>query len=259
LSHSTVLGRLRAAGCVYAEDEAALLIAAAPTSAELDAMVSARVGGTPLEYLLGWAEFCGLRVVVEPSVFVPRRRTEFLVQQAEALLRTVATQSQPVVLDLCCGTGAIGLALRASVAHLELHATDCDPVAVHCARRNLGGDCQIYAGDLFDPLPHSLRRRVDILAANAPYVPTAAIATMPREAREHESRSALDGGLDGLSLARPVVAAAPQWLAPGGHVLIETSQPQAGPLALLMAEHGLVAKVVGSEDFDATVVIGTRR
>ena len=81
------MSRLRAAGCVFAEDEARLLMSAAGTPAELDAMVSRRAAGEPLEQVIGWAEFCGLRITVAPGVFVPRRRTEFLVRQATVLLR----------------------------------------------------------------------------------------------------------------------------------------------------------------------------
>ena len=164
---SVVVSRLRAAGCVFAEDEARLLVSAARTPADLAAMVDRRVAGLPLEHVLGWAEFCGLRIAVDPGVFVPRRRTEFLVGQATALARPGA-----VVVDLCCGSGAVGAALVAALDRVELYAVDLDPTAVRCARRNVaaaGG--QVYEGDLYDPLPATLRGRVDVLVANAPYVP----------------------------------------------------------------------------------------
>ncbi|MDT7565026.1 MAG: release factor glutamine methyltransferase, partial [Pseudonocardiales bacterium] len=161
--------RLRAAGCVFAEDEARLLISSARTPADLAAMVDRRVRGLPLEHVLGWAEFCGLRIAVDTGVFVPRRRTEFLVRQAASLARPGA-----VVLDLCCGSGAVGAALAATVERAEIHAVDIDPAAVLCARRNLAGG-QVYEGDLYEPLPDALRGRVDVLVANAPYVPTEAI------------------------------------------------------------------------------------
>src|SRR6266540_3292563 len=86
-ARSVIVTRLRAAGCVFAEDEARLLVSAARTPAELQAMVDQRVAGLPLEHVLGWAEFCGLQIAVDPGVFVPRRRTEFLVRQAAALAR----------------------------------------------------------------------------------------------------------------------------------------------------------------------------
>src|ERR1700742_3142705 len=144
---SAIVTRLRAAGCVFAEDEARLLIAAAGTPAELDVMVGQRVAGLPLEQVLGWAEFCGLRITVTPGVFVARRRTEFLVRQAAALARR-----GDVIVDVCCGAGAIGAALAAAVEGAEVHAADIDPAAVRCARQNLPAD-RVYQGDLYAPLP----------------------------------------------------------------------------------------------------------
>jgi release factor glutamine methyltransferase len=247
-----VVVRLRAAGCVFAEDEARLLTAEAATPDELEALVARRVDGEPIEQVLGWAEFCGLRIALEPGVFVPRRRTELLAREAIALAHDGA-----VVVDLCCGSGAVGAAIAASVDRLELYATDVDPAAVRCSRGNLPDDAAIYAGDLDQPLPTRLRGRVDVMVANTPYVPTGEVGLLPPEARLHEPREALDGGADGLNIARRVVAAAPRWLAPGGSVLVETSERQASMLAEVVAAHGLTPRVVHSDDFAATAVIGT--
>jgi release factor glutamine methyltransferase len=266
-ARSAIVTRLRAAGCVFAEDEAGLLIAAASTPGDLAAMVGRRAAGLPLEQVVGWAEFCGLRIVVEPGVFVPRRRTEFLVRQATALLGRVTGPAQParpagrrpVVVDVCCGSGAIGAAVAAALGPVELHAADIDPAAVACARRNLaaaGG--RVYQGDLFGPLPAALRGRVALLVANVPYIPTGEIGLLPPEARVHEPRAALDGGADGLDVLRRVAAAAPRWLAPGGHVLTETSERQAPGAAAVLGEAGLVPRVAGCEEMGATVIIGTR-
>ncbi|NEB09242.1 methyltransferase, partial [Streptomyces coelicoflavus] len=124
-SRDSVVAALRGAGCVFAEDEAALILAAARTAAELTAMVDRRVTGLPLELVLGWAEFRGLRVAVAPGVFVPRRRTEFLVSEALA-----HAPDADVVVDLCCGSGAVGAALAAALDRPEVHAADVDPAAV---------------------------------------------------------------------------------------------------------------------------------
>jgi release factor glutamine methyltransferase len=248
-----VVSRLRAAGCVFAEDEARLLVEAARTPDELAALVDRRVTGLPLEHVLGWAEFCGLRIAVTEGVFVPRRRTEFLVQQAAALARPGA-----VVVDLCCGSGAVGAALAASLGRAELYATDVDPAAVRCARRNvsaIGG--QVFQGDLYEPLPETLRGRVDVLVVNAPYVPTDEVGLMPPEARLHEPRVALDGGVDGLDIQRRVAAAARDWLAPEGHLLVETSESQATQTSDAFSRSGLSARVTSSSDVEATVVIGS--
>ncbi|WP_199434904.1 putative protein N(5)-glutamine methyltransferase [Qaidamihabitans albus] len=250
---SGIVTTLRTAGCVFAEDEARLLLAAARMPAELAAMVDRRVAGEPLEHVLGWAEFCGLRIAVDPGVFVPRRRTEFLVHEAAALAHPRA-----VVVDLCCGTGAVGAALASFTGGIELSAADVDPAAVRCARRNVaaaGG--RVYQGDLYDALPAPLRGRVGILVVNAPYVPTDAIATMPPEARLHEPKVALDGGPDGLDIQRRVISAAPRWLAPGGHLLIETSERQAPWTADALARGGLEPRVSRSGELGATVVTGT--
>jgi release factor glutamine methyltransferase len=333
LSRSAVIAQLRAAGCVFAEDEAELLFAAPFTPAELAAAVERRVEGFPLEHILGWAEFCGLRIVVEPGVFVPRRRTELLVREAAALLRTKsavpaaaappfgvagtsadhrverlrgaagghsngtfaaglsgATPAGPtgsrsdippsassarrsalpfaggldsgegaVVLDLCCGSGAVGTALAALVTGIELHASDVDPVAVRCAERNVDPVCgSVYEGDLYSALPARIRGNIDILAVNAPYVPTESISSMPHEARAHEPTVSLDGGADGLDIHRKVAAEALAWLRPGGHLLIETSRRQAKLTATAVARGGLTPRIVRSEELDGTVVIGRR-
>ncbi|GAA3841163.1 putative protein N(5)-glutamine methyltransferase [Streptomyces phyllanthi] len=253
LSMSSVASALRSAGCVFAEDEAELILATARTPDEAAAMLDRRVAGLPLELVLGWAGFRGLRITVEPGVFVPRRRTEFLVEQALA-----AAPAASVVVDLCCGSGAVGAALAASLDHAELHAADMDPAAARCARRNvgpLGG--HVHVGDLFAALPDTLLGRVDILAANVPYVPTGEVPLLPSEARDHEPLVALDGGADGLDVLRRVAAGAPSWLAPGGRLLIETSERQA-PLAVeTFRRSGLSTRLAVSDEWDAHVVIGT--
>ena len=249
-----VVERLRAAGCVFAEEEARLLVAAAATPAELEQLLSRRLTGLPLEQVLGWVEFCGLRLTLRPGVFVPRRRTEWLVRQAARLATPSAT-----VLDLCCGSGAVGAALLAREPALQLSAVDIDPAATACAHDNLeplGG--RVFTGDLFAPLPPALRGHIDLIVANAPYVPTAAIRRMPPEARLYEARVALDGGADGLAVQRRLVAGAPEWLVPGGHLLMETSAAQAPLTAAVFARHGFTARVAHSRALEATVVIGIR-
>ncbi|WP_098241140.1 putative protein N(5)-glutamine methyltransferase [Streptomyces formicae] len=264
VSSPAVVAALRAAGCVFAEDEAELLLSAARTPAELSAMVERRASGLPLEHVLGWAGFRGLRIAVDPGVFVPRRRTEFLVERAIALAGDgdgtgAGTGPRPVVVDLCCGSGALGAALAAALGPVELHAADIDPAAVRCARRNVaaaGGT--VYEGDLYDPLPAALRGRVGILLANVPYVPTEEVGLLPAEARVHEARVALDGGRDGLDVLRRVTAEAAEWLAPGGHLLFETSEGQVAAARGAVERAGLVARVVEDEELYATVVVGTR-
>ena len=252
----SVVARLRAAGCVFAEDEAAVLLEAAATDAELEAMVGRREAGEPLEVIVGWAEFRGRRVTVAPGVFVPRRRTELLVSAAVELARPGT-----VVVEVCCGVAAVASAIALEVPGAEVVAADIDPAEVAVARRNLpavAGVERVFEGDLFDALPADLRGRVGILIANAPYVPTAEIANMPPEARDHEPLVALDGGADGLDVQRRITSAARDWLAPGGSLLVETSERQAPATAEAMRAGGLEPRVVRDEDLDATVVVGRR-
>jgi release factor glutamine methyltransferase len=255
----TLVAQLRAAGCVFAEEEAHLLQDAAADDEQLAILAGRRVAGEPLEHVLGWAEFCGLRIQVDPGVFRPRPRTEFLVEQAASLAQLGDSGAGTVVVDLCCGSGALGVALATVLGRaVELHAADIDPVAVACARRNvepLGG--QVHLGDLFAALPADLRGRVDVLLANVPYVPTEELALMPAEARLHEPVGTLDGGPDGLDVLRRVAHEALRWLAPGGHLLTEASARQAEAAAGVLSSAGLTASVERSDEYDATMVVGS--
>ncbi|HMH58673.1 MAG TPA: putative protein N(5)-glutamine methyltransferase [Galbitalea sp.] len=253
-TEAEIVRSLRAAGCVFAEEEAALLLEAAGSPAELAVSVQRRISGEPLEVILGWANFAGLRIAIAPGVFVPRRRTEYLVRQALKLASPTA-----IVVDLCCGSGALGAAVAAALPGIRLFASDIEPAAVHCAAKNLEGIGEVFEGDLYDALPDSLRGDIDILLVNAPYVPTSEIAGMPPEARVHEPQVALDGGGDGLDIHRRVVAEAPQWLAPGGTLLIEVSAQQSAEAMRIFEDARLAARVAHSKKRDATVVLGTRR
>jgi len=272
--------RLRAAGCVFAEEEAALLVERADDAHDLEALVARRAEGEPLEHVLGYVDFHGLRIGVDPGVFVPRQRTVLLVDEAVALARRRAVRTRPpgtvpgqvgapvVVVDVCCGAGALGLAVATDLGFgadagrrpVDLHVTDLDPAAVACAARNVAAVGGVaYRGDLFDPLPTRLRGRVDVLLANVPYVPTGEIPLLPPEARDHEARVALDGGGDGLDVLRRVAADALRWLAPGGHLLTESGERQAPGAVAVLERAGLAARVVRDEEIGATVVVGTRR
>ncbi|NHM32012.1 putative protein N(5)-glutamine methyltransferase [Neobacillus terrae] len=249
----SIIDRLRNVGCIFAEEEAQLLISEAGRLEDLLEMVEKRASGLPLEYVLGFTKFCGKRIEVKQGVFVPRQRTEFLVKQAEAL-----THNNEIVVDLCCGSGAVGAVIATNFNNILLHSVDIDPIAVQCASCNIiniGG--HVYKGDLYDALPYLLRGRVNIIVANAPYVPTDAIKLLPQEARLYEPKLALDGGKDGLDLQRKVVEQAIHWLAPGGHLLVETSEMQAAQTLAIFENAGLATKIARDHELDATVIIGT--
>lgn len=254
-THAAITARLREAGCVFAEDEATLLIAAAQTADQLGSMVRRRARGVPLERVIGWVELAGVRLSVRRGVFIPRQRSQLLIREAVARTSRGAT-----VVDLCCGSGAIGAAVARAVPDVELHAAEIDPLAARAARANLaaiGG--HVHVGDLFEPLPARLMGRIDVVVANPPYVPSAEIELLPREARLYEPRRALDGGADGLDLVRRIAAAAPGWLAPGGWLIIELSETQAPQAALTLGQAGLGATPVFDADLEATVVVARMR
>ncbi|GAB6899495.1 putative protein N(5)-glutamine methyltransferase [Kineosporia succinea] len=249
MTFDEVVTILRAAGCVWAEDEARLLLESGP---DLPHLLERRAGGEPLELVLGWAEFRGLRVKVTPGVFVPRRRTEFLAGQA------ISAAAGQVVVELCCGTAAISVAVQHETEPAQLHVSDIDPAATALAAVNLDGTAHLYTGDLFDPLPRTLRDRVGVLVANVPYVPTADIPFLPAESRLHEPDVTVDGGDDGLTLFRRLVTGATSWLAPGGRVMSEVSARQAPLAQQIVAGQGLRAEMREDEDRGAVVVIGVR-
>jgi release factor glutamine methyltransferase len=254
-ARTALVERLQAAGCVFAEDEADLLLTTALPD-ELEHMIRQRVAGIPLEQILGWAEFGGARVAVTPGVFVPRRRTELLLRQA-----LILAPPQAVVVELCCGSAALALALASALPAVELHVTDIDPAAVDCARKNLAnlpGLANVQQGDLYEPLADSLAGRVDLILANAPYVPTISMELLPLEARLYEPRRALDGGPDGLDVVQRIIAEARHWLAPDGHLLVETSRSQASAVVATLESHEMAGRIITSDELDATAVIGWR-
>jgi release factor glutamine methyltransferase len=283
-----IAARLRAAGCVFAEDEAGVLLADTVDPAELERRIRRRVDGEPLEYIVGWAEFCGLRITVAPGVFVPRQRTAVLVHETLRLLQARATAARaggpvarvrseaggPVVLDLCCGAGAIGAAVLAGRPDVHLHAADIDPDAVACARATLQAvsaatasdpaappapapqaPAAVYLGDLYDALPDSLHGGFEVIVVNAPYVPSDDIRLMPHEAKDYERLATLDGGSDGLALHREVAAGARSWLVPGGHVVIETSRRQAAATAEIFEGYGFEVAIVRDAKIDGTALV----
>jgi release factor glutamine methyltransferase len=245
-----LVARLRAAGCVFAEDEAAILRTAAADGGHLESLVRDRVSGTPLEYVVGWADFAGIRVPVEPGVFVPRPRSELLVDVVAGVV-----EAEDLLLDLCCGTGAIAAAVAARV-DVRVVAADSHPLAIANARRTLapvGG--LVVESNLFDAVPATLKGEFAVIAVVAPYVPSAAIELLPREARDYEPRSALDGGVDGLEVVRRIVGSARDWLRPGGMLATEVGDDQWETVVVLAHDAGLVAEVI---DDDGAIVVTAR-
>lgn len=208
--------RLAAAGCVAPEEEAGELLTWAAGPAELEAGVRRRERGEPLAWIVGGVDFCGSRVTVEPGVFVPRHQTEQLARQGIDLLRA----APGLAVDLCTGSGAVAAVLARHVPAATVVAVDTDRRAVANAEHN-GVDA--VCGDLDGPLRSG---SAVLVTAVAPYVPTAELVHLPADAVRWEPRLALDGGADGLDVARRVCAAAGRLLVTGGWLLLELGGDQ---------------------------------
>ena len=234
-----------------AEEEAALLQAAAAHPDDLESLVRRRTAGEPLAWLVGGVDFCGLRLRVHPGVYVPRWQTEALAERALSLL-----PPDGVAVDLCAGAGAIAAVLRARRPAATVIATDIDPAAVACARAN---GVEALLGDLDTPLPPELQGAVDVITAVVPYVPADELVFLPRDVVAFEPRRALDGGRDGLEVLCTVAGRSARWLRPGGWLLLEIGGRQAPAVIAAMEAAGLgQCTIMRDEDGDDRAVVGRR-
>jgi release factor glutamine methyltransferase len=211
----------------------------ARAAARFRALVDRRAAHEPVQHILGYEEFRGLRITVTPDVLIPRPETEGLVERALELL---ADRPGAAVADIGTGSGVIACALAASRPDLEVLAVDQSLGALAVASDNvralgLALRVRLLAGDLFGPLA-SLAGSLDMVVANPPYCPTGVIPTLPAEVERFEPRLALDGGADGMRVLRRIISEAPRFLRHGAWLLMEIGEEQAGPLASLMAAEG---------------------
>lgn len=222
---------LASAGCVSPDAEAdALFAAAAERGRPVAELVADRAGGRPLAWVTGSVVFCDEVVRVDRGVFVPRPHTEPLARRAAALL-----PDDGVAVDLCTGSGVVAVVLSAARPGATVLATDVDPAAVACARSN---GVAALEGDLDEPLPTSIRGRIDVMTAVVPYVPSEELHLLPRDVRANEPRVALDGGPGGTVFLARAAAAAERLLAPGGTVLLELGGDQADAVAAALSAAG---------------------
>lgn len=248
-----LVARLRAAGCVFAEEEALALRDAASSDKELERMTARRIAGEPLEVVVGFAWFAGLRIPVAAGVFVPRLRTELV-----ARLAAEAAPRSSIVVDLCCGSGAIAAAVASARPDLTVWASDIDRAAVALAATTLATfGATAIVSDMDDALPASLAGSVAVVASCPPYVPSGEVALMPIEAREHEPVFALDGGPSGVSLQTRVFEAATRLLSPTGVCLVETSDHLLDATLAAAATAGFTADVETDDDIGAVVVVAS--
>ncbi len=197
----------------------------------LEAMLDRRAAGEPVQYILGSADFMGLRFRVDGAVLIPRQDTETLVEAALIELRQ--RQGNPALLDLCAGSGCVGLSLASLAPNARITLADISPEALEVARANqkaLGVKAELRQGDLFSAVG---RERFDIIASNPPYIPTGALSGLQREVR-FEPRIALDGGADGLDFYRRIAEGAADHLNPGGAIFLEVGIHQAQPVLELV-------------------------
>lgn len=225
LSAATGLSRVE----LYAHHDRPLT---AEERAALRGSVQRRAAGEPLQYVTGEVAFRHLVLRAERGVFIPRPETEVLVDVALEALDAAAAGRASTVVDLCTGAGAVALSVAHERPEARVYATDLDPSAVHLARENarrsrLEERVSVLLGDLFEPLPEELLGRIDLVAANPPYIPTGDMPGLPEEVAGFEPSLALDGGADGLDVARRVMAAAARWLRPGGTLAMELDETRA--------------------------------
>lgn len=278
-----VVARLREAGCVFAEDEARILMEAAQGSvsdqeSSLTELIARRVAGEPLEQIVGWVEFAGQRLHVVPGVFVPRQRTALLAERSilavQAATDTVQTTGSAVqaanavrdvtdatengrparFLEAFCGVGAVATTVASAIPGTQIHLGDHDETALRWAQDNVGPCAQAHLLDCLVGLPQALSGSFDVISAVPPYVPDSAAQFLPREASEHEPATALFGGVDGLDLVRRLVSESREWLVPGGVVLIELGVAQYTNAAEFAEAQGFTATSTLGEDEQSVVL-----
>jgi release factor glutamine methyltransferase len=247
-----VVRALAEAGCVAPRAEAdELLAAAADGVGAVRDLLARRAAGEPLPWITGRATFCGIGIRIDPGVFVPREHTEALASRAAELL-----SDDGVAADLCTGSGAVAVVLRTAHPTARILATDVDPNAVACARRN-GVDASI--GDLDGPIAASWRGRVDVVTAVVPYVPSEALHLLPRDVRRYEPRRALDGGAGGIELLVRAAESSARLLRAGGTVLLELGGDQASAITPVLARLGFERVRVHADDEGMDRAIEARR
>jgi len=195
------------------------------TAMELDtlrALVRRRGQREPLQYIVGSASFCGLEMALNQRVLIPRPETELLAERGWKFLQGCG--GCPSALDVGTGSGCVAIALAANAPGSRIHATDFCGEALEVARQNarrhqVADRVQWHQGDVFAAVPVELR--FDLIVSNPPYIPSARIASLEPEVREHEPRGALDGGADGLDFYRRLAAGGGAFLRSGGRLMVE--------------------------------------
>lgn len=212
-------------------------------------LLERRCGHYPLQYLLGYAHFMDYTFYVNESVLIPRNDTEILVEAADSLLDTLTaeeredvpeagTHAEPFrVLDLCCGSGCIGISLKLYHSEIDLTLTDISEDAIEVTKRNLN-KYEVKARLVCDNLLHGITEKMDMIVSNPPYIESGVIDSLMPEVKEYEPVLALDGGEDGLTFYRKIIAEVPGYLSSGGWLLFEIGYNQGEQVSELMRQAG---------------------
>ncbi|MFJ3956045.1 hypothetical protein [Arthrobacter sp. NPDC090010] len=248
---ASLVRRLRAAGCVFAEEEAAILQDATDDVGELDALCTRRERGEPLEHLVGWVGFGGLRLAVGPGAFIPRQRSLFL---AALAAEAAARRADPLLCEAFCGVAPLAAWIRHRMPGVRLLASDLDEISLGYARRNLGEEARIVHGSGLAALPREYEQQIDVLAAVPPYVPESEAEFMPHESRDHEPGGAVFAGVDGLDFIRQTLDEALRWLAPAGVMLLEMNHGQLDTAGRYAEAQGLSVSHFLGEDGQTAVL-----
>ncbi len=202
-------------------------------------LVARRVAGEPIEYLTGQATVRDLTLQVGPGAFIPRASSGFL---ADVAVERLKDRPQPIVVDVCTGVGPVALLCAAGSPAAAVYGVDISPTALAFARRNARSlgltNVRFVRGDLFEPLPAKVRRRVDVVTAHPPYVARWEMRHVRYEMRSEPVEAITDSSRTGLILARRIVREAPAWLVPGGWLLVETVDFRAREIAAMFRKAG---------------------
>lgn len=223
-------------------------------------LIARRAAGEPFPILVGSIEFYGLTLEVKPGSFVPRPSSELTVSRA---VKRIKKRKRPVVVDVCTGAGPIALAIADEAPRAEVWGTDIDADGLAQARRNAKlleiDNTTFRKGDMYGSLPKRLKGKVDLITGHIPYVPPGEVDDLPAEVKDHEPLFTLSGlSKDGLGLIRTAVQQAPEWLAPGGWMLLEISEDLVPKVRKLCDKAGFEDHGYASDEDDLSVVVESR-
>ena len=199
-----------------------------------------RANGEPLQYILGFCEFMGFKFFVDRRVLIPRPETELLVEEVVAAARMIKADGPLAILDLGAGSGNIAISLAKLIPESRITAVDVSADALEVTRGNahlneVTDRIECVLADMKEYLSQNIKQKFHVVVSNPPYIPSAAIGTLPREVQS-EPRLALDGGEDGLDFYRTIIPAAPHFLKENGQLIMEIGEAQRTSLEKICSE-----------------------